>query len=309
MNSSTPISIIAAQFVTYSGLICFIVGFVSNLLNFLVFQSLTLFRRNPSAFYLSVESIFNCLVLVIFYVPGIVENISQYDPWSSSIVFCKIVGALNPTFLMLSLTTVCFSSMDQYFSTNHRAWLRRISTVRLGQYLTLINVIIWTAHAVPFVVYQEIDPLAGCQLNKKSLQIYYSIGYLLLLNGVIPLLVSGSFSVLAFYSVRHLIRRQLPIVRRRLDRQLTAMVLTRVAFLFIVSIPFGVSLLLMQHIVRGESVSSETMETNLILAVTGTIFSLNYAVSSSCWTSMSDDGLYPFAGLLHLVLCHITPIS
>ncbi|CAF4716707.1 unnamed protein product, partial [Rotaria sp. Silwood2] len=46
--------------------------------------------------------------------------------------------------------------------------------------------------------------------------------------------------VLAYRNVRHLIRRQIPIVRRKLDRQLTAMIFVRVIFFIILLLPYTI---------------------------------------------------------------------
>ncbi|CAM2711850.1 unnamed protein product [Rotaria socialis] len=44
---------------------------------------------------------------------------------------------------------------------------------------------------------------------------------------MIPIVISALFSLLAYRNVRHIIGRQTPVFRRRLDRQLTAMILLR----------------------------------------------------------------------------------
>ncbi|CAF0868503.1 unnamed protein product [Adineta steineri] len=49
-----------------------------------------------------------------------------------------------------------------------------------------------------------------------------------------------SFGVIAYYNVRHIVRRQLPIVRRKLDKQITAMVLTRVIAFVCLTLPYNV---------------------------------------------------------------------
>jgi hypothetical protein len=46
------------------------------------------------------------------------------------------------------------------------------------------------------------------------------------------------FSILAYRNVRRIIRRQIPVLRRRLDRQLTAMILVRVALFVITTLPY-----------------------------------------------------------------------
>lgn len=60
-----------------------------------------------------------------------------------------------------------------------------------------------------------------------------------ILCGILPIIVSSTFSLLAFRNVCRIIRRQIhPIIRRRLDQQLTAMVFIQVIFLIILILPF-----------------------------------------------------------------------
>ena len=55
-------------------------------------------------------------------------------------------------------------------------------------------------------------------------------------NGLLPIFVSSLFSLLAYRNVRRIVRRQIPMDRRRLDQQLTAMIFMRVIF-FILLLP------------------------------------------------------------------------
>jgi hypothetical protein len=45
---------------------------------------------------------------------------------------------------------------------------------------------------------------------------------------------------LAYRNVRHIIRRQIPVARRRLDQQMTAMILTRVISFVCLALPFTI---------------------------------------------------------------------
>ncbi|CAF3676024.1 unnamed protein product [Rotaria socialis] len=60
-------------------------------------------------------------------------------------------------------------------------------------------------------------------------QLVFPISADITLVGMIPIVISALFSLLAYRNVRHIIRRQTPVFRRRLDRQLTAMILLRVS--------------------------------------------------------------------------------
>ncbi|CAF1347400.1 unnamed protein product [Adineta steineri] len=56
--------------------------------------------------------------------------------------------------------------------------------------------------------------------------------------GLLPIVIASVFSMLAYHNVRHIVRRQLPIVRRKLDKQITAMVLMRVIAFVCLLLPY-----------------------------------------------------------------------
>ncbi len=56
--------------------------------------------------------------------------------------------------------------------------------------------------------------------------------------GFLPLTTMTIFSLLAFYSIRSLISRQINIVRLSRDRQLTAMTLFHAVFVVITTLPY-----------------------------------------------------------------------
>jgi hypothetical protein len=58
------------------------------------------------------------------------------------------------------------------------------------------------------------------------------------LVGLLPIVIASSFSLLAFRNVRRIVRRQVPIERRRFDRQITAMILLRVVFFIFFTLPY-----------------------------------------------------------------------
>jgi hypothetical protein len=61
-----------------------------------------------------------------------------------------------------------------------------------------------------------------------------------LLAGLLPIVIASFFSLLTFRNIRHVVRPQLSIVRRRLDRQMTAMVLIRVIVYICLVLPYNI---------------------------------------------------------------------
>ena len=267
------------QVVIISNAIILTMGVIGNMLNVLIFTGLKMFRGNQSVFYIVFASFIDCSVLFIAYLPRIQYRAFDYDLARISIVWCKARSMILHMSLMISLTTVCFSSIDQYLSTNHRYDLRQISTLKLAQRLILINICFWMMGNIPFAVFVQIEPSMGCVIINKSFQFYYFYVYLLVLNGFLPLITTAVFSAMSYQNVRRIIRRQIPIVRRRLDQQLTAMVLARVLFLLVASVPFGLQLLYSANASKDMNNSVRIAIDQLIIDITSTLFYLNYAVS------------------------------
>ncbi|CAF5172864.1 unnamed protein product, partial [Rotaria magnacalcarata] len=118
--------------------------------------------------------------------------------------------------------------------------MRRISSIQLARRLTLTAICIWIIHCIPYAIFYQIIPLNGCIITNTNLIHYYSYFYYPILHGLFPILTSCLFSLLAYRNVRHLVRRQLAVVRRRLDRQLTAMVFLRVIFFVLLLTPYTI---------------------------------------------------------------------
>ena len=269
---------ISDHFVVYTSIIILAMGLIGNILNIMIFTGLRMFRGNQSAFYIVVASFADCIILLFECLTRIQYRAYRYDLTLISLFWCKVRAMLYHTSILISLTTVCFSSLDQYLSTHHRYGMRQRSTLRLAQCLTSINIGFWTLHSILFGIFYEIQSPIGCSSFNQGFRRYFSLGYLVILRGLLPLITSVVFSALSYQNVRRIVRRQIPIVRRKLDQQLTAMVLTRVVFLFIVSIPYGLQFIYNWNTSdRTDNLVRIAVE-QLVIDVTSTIFFFNYAV-------------------------------
>ncbi len=94
----------------------------------------------------------------------------------------------------------------------------------------------------------------------------------------LPIFIAGLFSLLSYRNVRRITRRQLPIVHRRLDRQLTKFVLTHVGFLIILLTSVVIYRIYEINIYVNPTDYFRLAIEGLILATVGSIFNLNYAV-------------------------------
>ena len=213
-------------------------GVIGNLLNVLIFGSFKLFRHHQCAFYLTVESIANFALLIIVLPFRTADYYFDYDPLRLSLVWCKLRQALVTFFSFTSFFSVCYAAIDQYLSTHYYPQVRRRSTLKLAHCLIIWTLLLLIIYSIPFLVFFEINPSSGCVSQNPAFLKFYSYVHFCFFNALIPITVPTLFAALAYINVRRIVRRHLAVVRRRLDRQLTAMVLTKVAFLVITTLPF-----------------------------------------------------------------------
>ncbi len=232
----TPIN----KSILYISCIALATGLIGNILNILVFAKLKLFRGNRCAFYLIVESIANIALLCESVIPEIFQETYGTDPLEISLFWCKTKSPWTQIFRLLIGFVVCFEALDQFLSTNHRFYLRDLITLKLARYLVLISTVIWILQTIPYIILTKMVSPFGCIITSQALIDYYSFVYYIFLTGLVPIITSSFFSLLAYRNVRHLVRRQIPIERRRLDRQMTAMIFVRVIVFVILLLPYTI---------------------------------------------------------------------
>ncbi|CAF1043584.1 unnamed protein product [Adineta steineri] len=237
LSTAQTILSIAQDCTIYISFIILIGGLLGNTCIIITILRLKFFRKNSSSFYLISESIANSIILIIPYSFRIGINGFNYDPSQTSIVWCKLRQTFGQMCILISMSLVCFAAIDQYLSTNHRPYLRPMSSLKLAQYLTACAIFIWILHSIPFIVFLAIQQSNGCNLYNNVLINYITYIYYPILCGMLPIVISSLFSLLAFTNVRQIVRRQMPVFRRRLDRQMTSMILIRVIFLIIFTLP------------------------------------------------------------------------
>jgi hypothetical protein len=241
-SSSTATEILnyTTQYSVYTGYIFFAFGITGNALNILVFTQLKLFRENRCALYLTVESISNFLYQLLSLISTILTSIYGDNGTGLFPFWCKLRYMLAQILTLTTYYMICCTAADEFFSTNHRYHLRQICTLKLTRCFTITLVCFSISHAIIFGSFFNIQPSVGCViLNPIYLQ-YATFFVYPVLIGLLPIAIASFFSLLAFQNVRRIVRRQLPIVRRRLDRQMTAMVLIRVIFFVCLALPFSI---------------------------------------------------------------------
>ena len=281
VSMSNSLRFVADLYGYYTGLFNLSVGLLGNTLMILLFTHVKVFRGNQCSFYFIVESFSNLGLLLTIYSSRVFHVVFGYDLAPANLAWCKIRLCLAQIFGLGSLFTICLSTFDQYLSTNHRYSFRQLSSLKLAHRLVFLTGCFVVTHSLLFLIYAEIRPTLGCTVYDALVNKYYSFFYYRIVSTALPFLVTITFSLLAYRNVRRIIRRQVPIVLRRLDRQMTVLVLTRVLCIVICKLPYICVTL------YGLNNSQTNVLQQAILALIGAVlYSLlytNFCVSLSRW--------------------------
>ncbi|CAF1488694.1 unnamed protein product [Adineta steineri] len=276
---STDILQIVKQYTLWSGCIISIFGIIGNTLNILIFTQLKLFRFNRSAFYITVESISNFFYQFIAISLIILTAIYGDDVTSRSLAWCRLRFILSLTIVITTYYMTCCAAIDQFFSTNYHVNLLQICTLKVARYVTITLVSFGIIHSIIFGFLAYNIPLIGCVISNPIFLQYATFFFYPVLAGLLPIVIAAIFSLLAYRNVRRIIRRQLPILRRRLDRQMTAMVLSRVIIFVCLALPYSIYRIYAINSPASRSQPLEFAIAQLLQAIFFSLVTLNYTVS------------------------------
>jgi hypothetical protein len=230
---STTFAFIGKEITIYFGTPLFIAGIVGGLLNTIVFLSLRTFRRSSCAFYLTIMSICNVLVLIFGLLPPVLVALVGSDGTQTSLFYCKLRIYVQVASILTSMTCFCLATIDQYLATSPRPRWRQLCDIKLAQRLIIISVIIWILHGIPYLVFynQVVSPTTNkitCMNTNPIFEQYRTFFVVLVLIGYLPIVIATLFGLMAYHNVQQIAYRTVPLVRRELDKQLTVMVLVQV---------------------------------------------------------------------------------
>jgi hypothetical protein len=234
-NTQTNIFLICLNYIILIG------ELIGNTLNLIIFTHQKIFRSQQCIFYFNIKSIIDCTHLFLILISRISIDAFHTNLSEKSHIWCKLKLSIYQTCTFISLVTIRFAVIDQYLSTNPSPRLRKKSTLELAQALICINTSVWLLHGIPFLLFFEIQPSLGCTPSDPGFLFYYKFFHFPILIGFLPITIGTIFSMLAYLNVRRIIQRQIPYVQRRLDQQLTTMVLARVALLIIGTLSFVIN--------------------------------------------------------------------
>jgi hypothetical protein len=185
---------------------------------------------------------------------------------------------INYTLALISFSSICFAAIDQYLSTNHHARIKQLSTLKLAHRLIYSAIVIWIIYDCLFLIFFDLQPSAGCAIYNISFASYYSFFHLIVLSGIIPIFTSSMFSLLAYSNVRRIIQLRMPVLRRKLDKQLTAMVLAKVAFFAATVLPSIIFRIYILNVTVSSNNSIRIAIHQLISSIAYALFYVNSSV-------------------------------
>jgi hypothetical protein len=276
---ATTILHVSEQFAIYVYSLILISGIIGNISDILVFTCVKAFRRNQCVFYLIIASISDCGLLLIALPFRVTELAFAYDTTQTSLIWCKFRPMINNTITLISFSSICFAAIDQYLSTNPQVWLKQLSTIKLAHRLICGAIIIWILYDSMFLIFFDLQPTAGCTIYNVYFANFYSFFHYITLNGIVPIFISSTFSLLAYLNVRRIIQLRIPVVRRKRDRQLTAMVLAKVVLLVVTILP---SIVFRIYILNVTVNSKNLIQTAIHQLISNIAYALFYINSAVC---------------------------
>ncbi|CAF2151322.1 unnamed protein product [Rotaria magnacalcarata] len=227
----------------YVGSTIYIAGITGGFLNILVFLTLRTFNEKSCGFYLIAMSFVNIGNLTTGLLSRILISGFHLDWTLISPFYCKFRWYGLQFGVLTSFTCTCLAATDQYLSTNSRIEWRRWSSIKIAHRVMAAFIIGWLFHGIPYLLYFDLvqSPIINklvCASVNKIFQYYHSYGYLIIVSGIIPLVITGIFGLLARKNLRHSANGTISLVQRYLDQQLTKMVLSQLFYNFIFTFPY-----------------------------------------------------------------------
>jgi hypothetical protein len=272
MSTPDTLNFISQEIHIYFGLSILILGVIGGLLNVIIFTTLKTFRETSCAFYLTVVSIVNIAQLLIALFVRVLSEGFNTDIRNISWV-CKIQIYMAGWCILVSMTVMCLATIDQCVSMGA---YRHYSNKRFAQRGIVLACIFWGLYCIPILIYYD-KSFGTCMNTNPTYAIYMARVHFPVFLGFLPLTTMTIFSLLAFYSARTLMSRQINIVRLSQDRQLTAMTLFHAVFVVITTLPY---IIYFMYFLNQTSKDPEQIaRNNLIYTITILIDYSSFAVS------------------------------
>ncbi|CAF1255551.1 unnamed protein product [Rotaria sp. Silwood1] len=266
-------NLISHRVTIYLGIPIFFLGVIGGFFNIIVFLSLKTFRQNSCAFYLTIMA----MVSIGYLSTGLLTFIMMYgyniDWTKQSSFYCIVREGFVHVCMLIAFTCLCLATIDQFSATCSYPRWQRLCNINLARQLCVAFIVLWFLYGILFFTSHAliIDPSSGnldCQVINEAFHQYLKTWHVLIFLGVLPISVTVIFGCLAYRNVQKLSYRTLPLVRRRLDKQLTMMVLTQVVFNFFAITPYTViNAIMLDPYITQDPVANAILSSAKILSI------------------------------------------
>ena len=201
MALADDLSFIQLIFSRYILSICFLLGFIGNLLNIAVFCRKHL-RTNSCSIYFISTSIFNFLVIFFGIIPTIYTSYSSYDYSSYSSAYCKFRSYIVHVLLMISRSSVALACIDRFALCSPNVHIRALNQRHIAIRLVIGACCLWLLIPCHIIILADIQmPERRCGAGGIYSIIY---GIYAAIVTAIPLIIMIVFSSLATRNLRHI---------------------------------------------------------------------------------------------------------
>jgi hypothetical protein len=274
MSLISSLSSAASGLMVYGGIFLLIAGLIGNGLNIIIFLSLKTFRQTSSVVYLTVASFVNIGQLLTGLISRIIFNAILIDWTLTSPFYCKFRIYLVHICAFTSLTCVNLATIDQFLATSARPRWQQWSNIKIAYYLSGITLVFWIIYLCPHLIYFELvegdNPV--CTPIDPIYSSYFDNFVVPILWFVLPFLISIIFGLLTYRNIKQIAYRTVPLYRRRVDEQLTVMILVQIIINIIVTCPYITYMTVTSHV----SFSDDPLTTAQILLIKNLTLCLYY---------------------------------
>ncbi len=185
-----------------------------------------------------------CILVLSFGLSQFVfPALSGFDATVTSLFYCKFRAFFHVMAIETSMTCFCLATIDQYFAICSYPRFQQLCNIKLARRIVIITIIFWALHGIPFLVFYNhvASPTTNqisCSNTNYIFEQYRSFFLVLVMTGYLPIVTVALFGLMAYRNVQQIAYRTVPLIRRRLDEQITVMVLVQAVVYIFTLLPF-----------------------------------------------------------------------
>jgi hypothetical protein len=192
----------------YFMIFIWLIGNIGSILNSFIFGQESL-RKSPCAMYFIASNIsqffiFNFALLTRIFLFGFNVQTVYADIW-----YCKFRNYFFYVFLAAARYYTILASVDRYFASSRDALRRQWSSTKIARKFIIGNILFWCVIYIQVIVFYRTYP-NNCLPEKGSYGMFFSI-YILIDNGILPLVFMSVFGILTYKNVQGIKHRVRPM--------------------------------------------------------------------------------------------------